>query len=223
VRSYKIRLSGTPIHAPGFSSANSFRFVKKTFLYGRRNILGTLSDFFVQRHETIKNIAETLALAAAGTFFLVKLGMGFLIVDSDVSVATQRFRDPASGKGVMVVDVKIDRGTNGSLSLHRIRAKVTELGGIGQPKLVSFEGIGRLDPGKQDSWKLEEGHYIRLPPGESTHFSAPVTVDPGKAYEVEVSVQGKRLLGTSEAQWKATAVSVPPDWAYGGEAKKEDG
>ena len=181
---------------------------------GRKENLKKMCRSFLKNHECIKNFAQTIALIAAGLFFFVKLVMGFLIVNMDTSVSSQRFIDAQTGKGYLLINVYLNRGENSSLELHRIRVRVIEFGEKSDPIIRDFKGVKRVVDGEFQTWEYAtKNQYIRLPPGESTHFSELFDVKIEKAYFIEVSVQGRRLNSTSHSQWKATTVSPPTGWS----------
>jgi hypothetical protein len=139
--------------------------------------------------------------------------MGFLIVDMTTTVTSERFHDRSTQKDQIVLDVKLQRGGNASLALHRVRAKLVSLTMPEETITRDFESLARVISGDTKSWDYDtDNPHIRLPPGEGTHFSTVVPVDPSKAYFIEISVQGKRLYSTTRSQWKATTVSVPESW-----------
>jgi hypothetical protein len=165
--------------------------------------------------EHLKDIAETIALACGGIYFGYKTFTGYFRVNLSLSVKCSREKHSGT-EDWLVVSVTLDKGPNGSLTLHDVQARVSY---AGSEQVVTFPGIERSsyeDTGtpslrKVISWGRvsTSSPHLKIVPGEKTELTTYCKVPGGEVCLVEVAVLGQQTNKKPFGQWKASCVSLP--------------
>ena len=165
--------------------------------------------------EHAKDIAEAVALACAAGYFLFKAYTGYFRVNLSLSLECSRHAAHSSND-TLVVRAILTKGTNGSLTLHDVQARVI----YGEAtSLLVFRGIERSSydsvtspfPRKVIAWSRvsAQSPMLKLVPEEVTELAAFCEVPSGAVCTVEFAVVGQKTNRKPLGQWKATSVSVP--------------
>jgi hypothetical protein len=164
--------------------------------------------------EHAKQIAEILALLAAGCFFTYKAITGYLRVNLSLTVGEKR-EALDEARDYLVIRVHLKKGSNGSLSIHDLRALVTYQG---RTQDIVFPGTKRssyrTEPNgirRTIDWsKLSESSpLLKLVPDEEIDLCAVCEVPKNALCEIDVGLLGKRIAGSAYGQWKTSCVSLP--------------
>jgi hypothetical protein len=162
-----------------------------------------------------KDIAETIALACGAIFFGYKAITGYFRVNLSLSLQCSRERH-SSTEDWLVVTATLEKGPNGSLTLHDAQAKVTF---AGTAQFVTFAAIERSS--YQDSdvplgrkvicWPRVSASspQLKLIPGEKTQLASYLKVPSAEVCLIEVAVLGQQTNKNPFGQWKASCVSLP--------------
>ena len=167
--------------------------------------------------EHTKDIAESVALLCGGFFFGYKWYTGYLRVNLSLSVQCKRQSRSDRASDYLVVCVKIQKGPNGSVTLHDAAARVT-YGDTSQ--LLSFPGIARSEHQSKDfggvarhviDWPRisSASPLLKLVPDEETELSMFCKVPSDATCTVEVAILGRKTQGHPFGQWKASCTSLP--------------
>lgn len=159
-------------------------------------------------------IAKSAAAAGALAFFLWKIKSGYHAVDLKISLDLQR-RPLPGDEDCLAIALKLTKGTNGSLSLHDLAARVTW---DEEVRLLSFCGISRLsyttNPANLEvavKWdkRSTSAPYLNLSPGDETEFACYVKIPRQALCSTEVVVLGLKTGTQWKCQWRASRVSAP--------------
>jgi hypothetical protein len=146
--------------------------------------------------DTVKNIAETVAIAAAALFFLAKAWRGYLYSNLSLDLSLSRFAVANSGKDRLVVSIILKKGDRGALSLSSLKVSATPVGSSAE-----FGEIGAI--------KLPDiDRPLVLTPGESTSFGYFTEIDADENVEVQILAQGKTGRFFRTGYWKASSISL---------------
>lgn len=106
--------------------------------------------------EHLKDIAETIALACAGIYFAYKAFTGYFRVNLSLSVECSREKHSAEDDW-LVISIILEKGPNGSLTLHDAQAKVAYRGA---QQVVTFPGIERSSHGDTGGTVSAQGDLL---------------------------------------------------------------
>jgi hypothetical protein len=177
--------------------------------------------------DVTRNLVEVVSLVGAGGFFFVKWRGGYQIVDSSLTIATDRSR--ANGtEDYLAVVVTITKGPRGSARIHDAKVRVTWEGqsaGLVRP-LVGIERLSyttqawkskRTDirswgPGRRSITFRRESRttpLLSMAPGDQSQLGSAMRVPSSVACIVEVVVLASRWSSHRVSQWRASGVSLP--------------
>jgi hypothetical protein len=170
--------------------------------------------------ETLKNLAEALALAAGGVFFIYRFVLGYFFVNLSLSLDSDRWRISRTGLDQVCVKCKLSKGDRGSLVLHDARVRVSWKSGF---KIVPLSEVDRRSYrterlGKEERKVVnfdrgsEKSPLLSLTPGEATEFACCVEVPQDVVCLIELVVLGKTKASPWVSQWRASTV-LEPDFA----------
>lgn len=178
-----------------------------------------LFNFVMHNADSMRNLAEALALTAAGIFFLYRFFLGYFFVNLSVSLEKDRWHKKGTSTDYISVKCTLTKGDRGTLTLHdaRVRAswktgyriaslaeverlgfKTERLGAI-QRRLVNFGVRSRTAP------------LLSLTPGEITQYECLLEVPAETPCHVEVVVLGKTKWSPWVSQWRASIISKTAD------------
>jgi len=138
--------------------------------------------------ENAKNLAETIAFALAGAFFLYKFISGYLIVNLSIEIDCDRHPTKNSDKDLLAITVLLSKGERGSLDFHDASVQVSYEDGTEEIPLHGIKRssyIARNDVTsrfKKIKWgrKSKKSPFLRLTPGEKTQLAAKCIVPKAK-------------------------------------------
>jgi len=159
----------------------------------------------------VEGVLKILALGAGGAFFLWKLFTGWLIVNLDLSIITEREAKDESSD-YLSVTLNLKKGATDSVWIKDISALVSPI--VGAPKeIIHFsDELSRLqDDNGIINWQCrdEPGRKWTLSSGENLQLSCVVVVPVGIPVSVSAAVLGTRLFWPPGFQWRASVVSLP--------------
>lgn len=164
-----------------------------------------------------RDLLEVFALFAATLFFFYRFITGYFITNLSLSVTSFRQGSHSGGKDFLVVVAKLSKGERGSLSIHDAQVEVSWNGGKMQKPLI---GIDRRSfttdrSGSTERKVIDFGRgskkapFLRLTPGEETHFSCYLEVPSESVCSVDVIVLGQNPASSLVGQWRASTISMP--------------
>lgn len=164
-----------------------------------------------------KEIAEALALLAAGGFFIYKAITGYMRVNLSIYPQCKRQRADDGSKDHLVILLKVKKGPNGSVGIHDAGALVTY---DGEQQKLSFSGIVRssyksigLSNRKRVQVNWDEvsktSPLLKLVPDEEVDLAAVCDVPTGAVCSVQTVIVGKKVGGWKFGQWKSSCISLP--------------
>jgi hypothetical protein len=171
-----------------------------------------------------RDIAETVALALAGLFFIFRALSGYLIVNTSISIVCRRQRMPDVKRDWLVTEVRLIRGEFGTLSLHDAQVQVRTAETVLRLPLSAADrrsyrtdAVGGHSRRTVD-WdqRSRESPFINLSPNEEASFGCVMEVAVDQPCVVEATVIGKRKLSWRSAQWRASCVALPIEAAVVG-------
>ena len=165
--------------------------------------------------EYLKDIAQTIAMAFGGVYFGYKAFIEYFRVNLSLSVKCSREKH-SDTEDWLVVSVTLDKGSNGSLTLHDAQARVTY---AASEHVVTFPGIERSSYEDAERPFLRKviawgsvstsSPHLKMIPGEKTELTTYCKVPSGEVCLVEVAVLGQQTKKNPVGQWKASCVSLP--------------
>lgn len=177
-----------------------------------------ISCFCLSDPGDIKDIAETIAIFAAAGFFLWKAIVGWLVINLQISIDTERqsFDDKDDLLGFKI---NFTKGNIDTLQIMDIKARMYIIDDETQEikkivKEFSFSEIQYLkrNSDKEILWEVEKikRKNIGLSPEESFHLGRYHKVPKGQPIIIEAALFGIRLFWIKGFQWRASVVSLPP-------------
>jgi hypothetical protein len=176
--------------------------------------------------KTLLEWTQLFALLLAGTFFLVKLGQGWLMVNLSLSGNAKR-TPKGDGFDALAVTVTLTKGSIGSVKIHDTDVLVRWSDGS---KRESLKGTSRIATSPSHSsivrlpWQSSPPYHIvrpwmppakrplyRLPPGESTAWSCVLSVPTEAICVIEAIVIGTQWPNWYPGQWHCSLISLPAE------------
>lgn len=166
--------------------------------------------------ENVKTLIEIFAFVSAGLFFSYKFLGGYFTTNLSISLSCLRQPSKNTGKDYLIVEAKLSKGENGTVSLHDAQVKVdwenseliNPLLGINRKSYISSK-LGKID---KKSINLHQrsvsSPFINLSPGEETSFACYFEIPQEAVCTIELTILGK-MKRYAIGQWKASAISAP--------------
>lgn len=164
-------------------------------------------------YENLKNIAETLAILAAGIYFLYKFIDGWLEINMTVDSAINRHQG-LSGEDQVAVGVKLKKGDKGTLRIITAQLRVTfPENSNREPITEEIRGFKRKTLSEEKiNWDQSDDRKYRITPNEELHLASYIKVPSEQVCVIEIIVIALRdfhLFSLRPAQWRSTHVSLP--------------
>lgn len=160
-----------------------------------------------------KNVIEALAVIAAGGFFLWKANAGWLVVNLEIFIETER--QFLNNEDILAFKIILKKGSTDTLKIKDVKARVYMLEEDKEIEVqpFSFPEITKLKVENYENivWeKNQDNEKISLSPGESFHLGRHCKVPNNKPVIVEATLFGNRIFWKKGFQWRASVVSLPP-------------
>lgn len=160
----------------------------------------------------IKDTLTAVAAFSASVFFIWQIVAGWLVVNVEVSIITERQAIDDS-KDWLAFKIVFRKGKTDTLQIKDIKARVrTQDGAIVQGGEFSFDEIHKLNaPDNIVDWNKfnTDKKNISLSPEESFHVGRYTQVPSGVPLIVEMVLHGTRTFWGRGFQWRASVVSLP--------------
>jgi hypothetical protein len=160
----------------------------------------------------LKDILTIIAALSASVFFIWQIVAGWLVVNVEVSILTER-QTKSDTEDWLAFKLVFKKGKTDTLQIKDIKARVrTQNGDTVKDGLFSFDEIHKLDaPGNTIDWnKLNrDGRNISLSPDESFHLGRFVIVPACDPLIIEMVLHGTRTMWGRGFQWRTSVVSLP--------------
>ncbi len=157
-------------------------------------------------------ITKAAVIAGAG-FFLWKVIAGWLVVNLEVSIETERQAE-TDKEDLLAFKLIFKKGNTDTLQIKDIQARVRLENESNIIKVFTFSEIHKLSANnnKVDWSNLNSDRKnISLSPGESVHLGRFVRVPVGVPVIVEAVLHGTRTLWGRGFQWRASCASLPKE------------
>ena len=166
--------------------------------------------------EKSKNIAEILAITAAGFFFLFRIFDGWMGISMSVNMKAERIvNEEKKNEDIIAVQVELEKGEIGNMYLYdaEIRAifpDETDPEKMKGPK-TKLLGIHRLEEeGGIIQSDRKSTKYYRINPKDRLQFANYLRVPHNKPCVIEFTVVGWRIFAIGGyPQWRSSMVSLP--------------
>ena len=160
----------------------------------------------------LKDILTIVAAVSASVFFIWQIVAGWLVVNVEVSIITER-QASSDKEDWLAFKIIFKKGKTDTLQIKDIKARVrTQDGTIVPDGIFTFDEIHKLDaPGNVIDWDEfnVDGRTISLAPEESFHVGRFVKVTADVPLIVEMALHGTRTMWGRGFQWRASVVSLP--------------
>lgn len=160
----------------------------------------------------LEKFFTVLAGLSASIFFLWQIITGWLVVNVEISIETER-QTLDEDKDWLAFKINFKKGKTDTLQIKDLKAQVRKQdGSLVEGGEFSFDEIRRLAaPLNQINWSTPdpEGKNISLSPEESFHLGTFVEVPAGMPVIVEAVLHGNRKFWWSGFQWRASVASLP--------------
>jgi hypothetical protein len=168
--------------------------------------------FVCPASENWKNIAQIGAWLAAGAYFLVKLLLGYFVINLSLDVTSERQQSSTPGLDYLAVSIDIVKGDRGTFHIHDAQVVIIQGKKIEERKLdfhrVVSERIGLRRRGIRSGQKTQKSN-LNFSPGETAHSRTWFTVNSHEPCMIEAAIVGTPLGSWVISQWRASAVSLP--------------
>jgi len=162
--------------------------------------------------EEVKNVLTIIAAFSAAVFFIWQIVAGWLVVNVEVSIVTER-QTKSNEEDWLAFKLVFKKGKTDTLQIKDIKARViTQDGSVVPGGLFSFDEIHKLSATNNivDWSKLnEDARNISLSPEESFHLGRFLKVPVDEPLIIEMVLHGTRTMWGRGFQWRASAVSLP--------------
>jgi hypothetical protein len=165
--------------------------------------------------ETVKTIAEILALGCAAAFFLWKLRRGYHTINAALTIHVDRAYADVD-HDYLAIAATMAKRSSGALAIHDARALITHDGTMEERELVGYERLSdRTDSADPSRTRITFGGrnasapFLRLTPDEEATFSTYISVPKTAVCIIQVAVSGKLSGARQVAQWRSSVVSLP--------------
>lgn len=162
--------------------------------------------------EEVKNVLTIIAAFSASVFFIWQIVAGWLVVNVEISILTER-QTKSEAEDWLAFKLVFKKGKTDTLQIKDIKARViTQDGSIVSGGLFSFDEIHKLSvTNNMVDWsKLnEDARNISLSPEESFHLGRFVSVPVGEPLIVEMVLHGTRTMWGRGFQWRTSVASLP--------------
>jgi len=155
-------------------------------------------------------LTKAAVLAGAG-FFLWKVMAGWLVVNLEIYIETER-QEETDKEDLLAFKLIFKKGNTDTLQIKDIQARVRLEDEKRIVRVFEFSEIHKL---KANNSKVDWNNFnadrknISLSPGESVHFGRFVRVPVGAPVIVEAVLHGTRTLWGRGFQWRASCTSLP--------------
>ena len=180
--------------------------------------------------EGISVTVQTLAILAAGAYFVYRFGTASLAVNMSVELQTTRTASSHDGYDWLVIVAHLTKGDRGGVLIEDAAVRIRFEGEEEVERLVGINRLNHRYANPNDpNTKMEldfttvspNNPFIRFPPGESTAFASVIEIPRGACCLIDLAIIGRTSLpdvwrrpamrnrrpGT--AQWRASAVAPP--------------
>ena len=165
----------------------------------------------------IKDLVTILAAGGALLYFGYKALSGWMLINLDVLIATERLPADVTNDH-LAVKVTLAKGKIDSARLVAAEIRVSPIANpdAKQPEPCEFHGIRRLafDAAGRAEWTKEDfpNRLLTLAAEEKMELGEYFLVSAGVPYRIEVVVRGDRFRGRklpSLSQWRSSIVVLP--------------
>lgn len=160
----------------------------------------------------VKNLLTIIAAISASVFFIWQIVAGWLVVNVEVSILTDR-QPKNDVEDWLAFKLIFKKGKTDTLQIKDIKARVYKQdGSIVQGGLFSFDEIHKLNAINNivDWNKLnKDGRNISLSPEESFHLGRFLKVPAGEPLIIEMVLHGTRTMWGRGFQWRTSTASLP--------------
>ena len=160
----------------------------------------------------VKDILTIIAAVSASIFFIWQIVAGWLVVNVEVSIVTER-QAINDREDWLAFKVIFKKGRTDTLQIKDIKARIkTEDGATIKGGLFLFDEIHKLNaPNNIIDWAKfnEDGKNISLSPEESFHIGRFAKVPSGIPLIVEMALHGTRTMWGRGFQWRASVACLP--------------
>jgi hypothetical protein len=164
----------------------------------------------------VKDLAQALGFAGAGSFFIYKAVSGYLRCNLAMTVSCDR-QAASEGTDYLAIKVHLKKGPNGTMEMNDLTAFVTYKD---HQHEVRFEGVTRSSSHSERisntsravlEWKNDDATspLLKLVPDEEIDLAGLDEVPTEAACRVQVCLLGRRLGSPMLGQWKCSTVSFP--------------
>jgi hypothetical protein len=161
-----------------------------------------------------KDFLTIIAAFSASVFFIWQIVAGWLVINLEVSILTER-KTKNADEDWLAFKLLLKKGKTDTLQIKHIEARIrTQDGSIVPKGSFVFDEIRRLGADDKDiKWdKLDkDGKNISLSPEESFHLGRYAIVNSGQPLIVEMVLHGTRRFWRRGFQWRSSIVSLPID------------
>ena len=157
-------------------------------------------------------LTKAAVIAGAG-FFLWKVAAGWLVVNVEISIETDR-QSETDDKDLLAFKINLKKGNTDTLQIKDIQARVrTEDESLPAIEIFSFAEIHKLNAKNVivdwNSPHKKDERNISLSPTESFHLGRFVRVPKDVPVIVEAVLHGTRTLWWKGFQWRTSVASLP--------------
>ncbi len=159
----------------------------------------------------LQTLLTIIATASAAGFFIWKIFAGWLVVNLEISIETER-QTQSDTEDLLGFKIQLKKGSTDTLKIKDIRARVCEQIDGDALHELTFPEIEKLNTNEMHiiSWKKPfAGRKITLSPGESFHLGRFVRIPVGIPVIIEAAVHGTRTAWGFGFQWRASIASLP--------------
>lgn len=160
----------------------------------------------------LKDTLTIIAALSASVFFIWQIIAGWLVVNVEISIETER-KAKNDTQDWLAFKLVFKKGKTDTLQIADIKARVKLPDGeVLQDGYFTFEEIHKLSaPENIIDWSQRntDGKNISLSPDESFHLGRFLSVPVGSPVAVEMVLHGYRTLWGRGFQWRASVVSLP--------------
>lgn len=162
----------------------------------------------------VKNIAEVLAICAAGIYFGYQVLDGWRSTNLDVAVRTERVAVASTADDRLAILVDIVKGPIASVRFGAAQARVSCPGGpTASDTVVDVVGGRRVQYGQGAiQWGRYADRRYNIAEGERLQLAGLATVPHGASCFIEVVVLAPDYFPPkpdNATQWQATTISLP--------------
>jgi len=167
----------------------------------------------------LESLFKITGIFAAAVFFVYKLFTGWLILNLNVRLETERLAAENDIEDHLVIQVILVKGQTDSVWLRDVAIRVSDLNAPAiegaAPNIIRPVGMDRLNPDISAWAKEGKDRLLNISPGEEARFTAYTVVPRGTVVVLEAVVMGTRPFYNFESssddpiQWKSSAVVLP--------------